>query len=482
MKKCQYENLLIWAIMCPLLLFMCSCDSSTNGQSETLSGFVILVNDSGDTTMDPVDFSGVLISVYQLVELDSTLVRINQNYPSIGVILSQETEFNPDISDPIAVTHAHGDGAFSIKGLAPGRYNLAFSKDQWGSVYRHDVLVGHNNDGDRLGSITLYPIHSLTNHSYTSFTFEKDHTYLIPNDVRFSGPITMEGGASIQLGYGVKMSLEQTLIKTGSGYVNISGMSGKHSIDTLLWNSVEILSSGNIIRDLLISDSNSGLLLLGAENLVTNTIFRRSNHATFLSGIGSKISRSLIIDISNKALVLNVTEGQPDIAYELESCVVMRSNVGIRTEGNSIRIVDNYFINNATAIVSNKNYHEIQYNNFEDNERAVVCAGSEITIKYNDFYEGNQNCISFAYEYYSAISSPVICQNNFYPQGGIVIYMFPLTTLDDVDARSNFWSGHDIDSLIWDNNDFESIHHKVLYMPKLTTPNTSAGIRQPDVA
>ncbi len=73
---------------------MMSCSSSTKPKSGSLSGRVILVNDTDDPSLDPVDFSGVTIALYELAVLDTTLVRIIYEYPDLGVPVSQLTQFD----------------------------------------------------------------------------------------------------------------------------------------------------------------------------------------------------------------------------------------------------------------------------------------------------------------------------------------------------------------------------------------------------
>lgn len=84
-----------------LSFFLITCSTSTNSDKQVVfSGTVTL---EGET-----DFSGVTVSLYNPVELDpsnsrtgqskgrtgTVLVRINREYPNIGVQISQETEFD----------------------------------------------------------------------------------------------------------------------------------------------------------------------------------------------------------------------------------------------------------------------------------------------------------------------------------------------------------------------------------------------------
>ena len=65
------------------LLF--SCSFLTHPDKTTVSGVVKL---EGQT-----NHIGVKVSLCYLVDLDTTLTRINKQYPNIGIQISQETEF-----------------------------------------------------------------------------------------------------------------------------------------------------------------------------------------------------------------------------------------------------------------------------------------------------------------------------------------------------------------------------------------------------
>jgi hypothetical protein len=78
------------------LLSSCSQSSSPKEDTVTFSGTI--------TLEDTTDFSGVKVSLYKPVELDTALVRINQEYPNIGVQISQETEFNHRRHEPLHTT------------------------------------------------------------------------------------------------------------------------------------------------------------------------------------------------------------------------------------------------------------------------------------------------------------------------------------------------------------------------------------------
>ena len=106
---------------------MISC--STKYNKCTISGKVILFNDIPDLFIDnPIDFSGVTVTLYKTSELDTTLVRINQQYPQIGVKITQETEFDHRNFNPLKVVTTDAEGKFIFPSLTAGTYNLVLWK------------------------------------------------------------------------------------------------------------------------------------------------------------------------------------------------------------------------------------------------------------------------------------------------------------------------------------------------------------------
>ena len=77
--------LLIVLIISILLMTVVSCDKTTKAKTGSLSGQVVLLNDTENPSLDPVDYSGITVALYELADLDTTVVRINQEYPNIGI-------------------------------------------------------------------------------------------------------------------------------------------------------------------------------------------------------------------------------------------------------------------------------------------------------------------------------------------------------------------------------------------------------------
>ena len=76
-----------FAILAQLLSFsfyLLSCSTPTENNKVTFSGTV--------TLEDTSDFSGVTVSLYAPVELDTALTNLNAQYPGVGIEINQRTE------------------------------------------------------------------------------------------------------------------------------------------------------------------------------------------------------------------------------------------------------------------------------------------------------------------------------------------------------------------------------------------------------
>lgn len=140
-----YHHFSLFTIIFSLFtLLILSCSSPTENSSANLSGTISLINDSGTPENDVSDFSGITIALYNLAYLDTTIKRINNDYPQIGVQITQHTEFDHRFQVPVATTTTNAEGFFSLE-VSPGTYNLVALKDDWGWRYVYEISL---SDGD----------------------------------------------------------------------------------------------------------------------------------------------------------------------------------------------------------------------------------------------------------------------------------------------------------------------------------------------
>ena len=97
-----------------LIITLLSC--TTQPQTGTLSGNVQLQGEE--------DHSNITIAIFELATLDPDIVAINQEYPHIGVIINQPTEFDHRFGNLVKYTETDANGNFKIKDIPTGRYNV----------------------------------------------------------------------------------------------------------------------------------------------------------------------------------------------------------------------------------------------------------------------------------------------------------------------------------------------------------------------
>ena len=73
------------------IVLLISCSHTTEDSAGSLSGNVVLLNDTTDLARDTVDFSGVPVAINNHAMFDTTVTNVNIQYPQIEVPISQET-------------------------------------------------------------------------------------------------------------------------------------------------------------------------------------------------------------------------------------------------------------------------------------------------------------------------------------------------------------------------------------------------------
>ncbi|TVL96079.1 MAG: hypothetical protein CV087_23930, partial [Candidatus Brocadia sp. WS118] len=161
-----------------LILFSCSKNGTEgNDNTITVSGKVTLEGES--------DYSGVMVSLYKPVELDPELVAINQQYPNIGVQISQETEFDHQEETASYNTTTNANGEWSIENVQSGTFHIVITKEGYGWEY----LIGNVIDQSKsLNTVGLNKSVILNQAQYNSYNFQSGVYYIIASNSIFNNP------------------------------------------------------------------------------------------------------------------------------------------------------------------------------------------------------------------------------------------------------------------------------------------------------
>lgn len=511
MKKIKRSHLLpalaILAIF-PLLMMFSACNSSTSPKTGTLTGRVELVNDTGNPELDPVDFSGVRIAIYELTTLDTTITRINREYPHIGVMIGQETEFDHRDSMPIYKTITASDGSFSQGSVALGRYNVVISKENWGIRYFHNIqITPGTNDLNNLISmanieprtttdIKLYPEVVLSSFIQGDFGFDSYKTYVIEDDLTINGDVVFNEGTRIEINAMKSMMINGTLNAELSS-------SGSYSIVTSAYNSQGeatqsggIVVNGNVIlENCVIEYSLNGIKMNGAQSIVRNCVIRKSSGGmAFENNERVEISNSIASVIRDAIPSIYTSSGG---FYALRCDEVSIDNVVLHSNTAGIKMKDyceaqvrnSYFVLNSYGVESYASLTTIENNVLEKNGKydVRVCGGEfDPVIQRNYLLSDKGICIGLDMNFNYYDCTPIIHDNNF-RDNEVAMHIIGFNRFD-VDASMNYFYTSDADlikTLIIDRDDFVYHGHpnmvldstgKINYTPFRSFPVLGAGI------
>ncbi len=508
-------QLFLHFVFCILLSFtLFSCSTSTKPETGSLSGKVILVNDTGDPAFDPVDYSGITVALYNLAYLDTTIVRINNQYPQIGVQINQETEFDHRYQQPIAKTITNTDGSFKLTEIISGEYNLVYFKSGWGIRYVYHIVInkGENIISDIYEQITddhkisnmiegskaqktelvLYPMKYLSSTIQNAYVFQEDHCYLIIQDTSFLSAVVFQYSAFVFVNPGCRIDFWDSVSMPESGkrwWITSSEGIFKSELnipgddDNIL--KIRIANyDGNIIRNGKISHLMDGLEINSDDTIITKMVFTNGFTAIVLNGNSLNINQTLIKSFKSRT---NVFYGNSNISQN----IFYNNYDNLIIDSSDFNVNNNYFISNWVGIRPIYGNTIIRNNCFWNNDYGISMVASNPLIEYNEFFGSKRYCIQTQPNYVQAsleFCNPVIKHNNIYATDQIAISIKPdahdgyyasgnIGVINDIDATYNYWRAIDIDNVLYDELDSDEVHYKILFNPRINAKILSAGIQ-----
>ena len=508
-------QLFLHFVFCILLSFtLFSCSTSTKPETGSLSGKVILVNDTSDPALDPVDYSGITVALYNLAYLDTTIVRINNKYPQIGVHINQETEFDHRYQQPVAKTITNTDGSFKLIEIISGEYNLVYFKSGWGIRYVYNIVInkGENIISDinaqitdnhkisnmdegskaKITELVLYPMKYLSSTIQNSYVFQEDHCYLITQDTSFLSSVVFQNSAFVYVNPGCRIDFWNSVSMPESGKrwwitssegIFTSELNIPGDDDNVL--KIRIANyDGNIIRNGKISHLMDGLEINSDDIIITKMVFTNGFTAIVLNGNSLDINQNLIKSFKSRT---NVFYGNSNISQN----IFYNNYDNLIIDSSDFNVNNNYFISNWVGIRPIYGNTIIRNNCFWNNDYGISMVASNPLIEYNEFFGSKRYCIQTQPNYVQAsleFCNPVIKHNNIYAIDKIAISIKPdahdgyfasgnIGVINDIDATYNYWRAIDIDNVLYDELDSDEVHYKILYDPRINSRLISAGIK-----
>jgi parallel beta-helix repeat protein len=486
----------IATILSLILLIIVACTSSTESSKGSLTGTISLEEQE--------DFSDITVELYALAYLDTTIVRINNQYPHIGVIINQHTEFDHRLQSPLYQTNTNADGSFSLKDIPTGKYNFVASKSGSGFRYINELNIstGDNSIPNTESNIILYEETALSGNISGEHIFETNHHYIIEDHTNFNPDSSLEiqPGAVVRINSGKDINIYGNFKAQGE-INNMFWVTSNDGFDNqklllsepALYNSMQIYPT-TVVEDDVIEYGkwdwgNVALEITQISNLFTNSLIIR--------GLNSGINFNTCSDIN---VTKNIFQYALNSSFagvyfstssynNVEKNLFLGNHNGIQLhDTNNTELSDNYLFNCNLGIFNliHSSSNTFHHNEIHVRQTGIFNAGSTININYNNINAsvGIDNSNS----YFASNGIPTINFNNFNcsPYAMRTTSFFHNGTVY-LDAKNNWWNTtneEEIQALIWDKNDedpfgpnYNSLNAYYEYIPYRSQKVQNAGIQ-----
>jgi len=474
-----------------LLLSLFACDPSTKPKTGSLSGRVILVNDTGDSALDPVDYSGITISLYRLAEYDTSLVNIINKHPNLDFQINQNSEFEHQNALPIQKTISIADGSFKLDKVSYGDYNLVLEKNGWGYRYIYNVSVDNkeNNLSVFQEQLQLYPEKKISGTISESFEVENWHHLVVEDDTMFlpSSNLSLGPNGFLRINPAVQVNVAGTVKLTGANenmFQIVLNRCDEENDSPNPYTHFNLLSSVALSGDIRNGRFSGGARNLGLNGTDNVNIFR----CRFLvDSDGIYANQVSGLNIEQSALTASVTtRGIGTGIYNSYGCSIQYNLFYHMLKGseviasNDVQLENNSFIKIDSGVESYDTNTEIRYNYFHENKLAMRLAGTSSPQVNNNQIESEQG-ITIGKSGYYYNCTPVINNNNFFCP--LMFLMLTRPNTAEINAKLNYYYTSDaivIRSKIRHKPDYpESQQAEIgyfIYEPFRTTKVPNAGI------
>ena len=483
----------VFFLLVVCLLVGCTSDPSATA---SLTGTISILGTD--------DYSGVTVALYAPAYLDTTLVRINQEYPHIGVIINQETEFDHRLQSPVTYTQTDVTGNYQLNNIKPDKYNLALLKEGVSLKYIYDIILAEGENVQQ--RIELNPSIDMSTPITEPITFKSGVQYNFKHNTQILSPVIIEAGAILSIDKEKKVEFydDVNTSETGSrwhlttsSYLNELSITKPDSTD--YFNSLIIKKHNN--NQVVLQNGNVSFVSAGINIEPDNAVYsniRAKNGFThlYVSSENHHFANNLVTDFRQR---VHAFYGSSII----EKNIFYKNLENMLLSENEALVQNNYFIDNLVAMRPFYGDIHISHNDFENNSYCVSTVASDPLIEYNDFFGSKQYCIQ-THKYYTQaaydFSKPLISNNNFfgnnvsisliaksniYSQGYNYYSLNGLGVRSDILATNNYYKHLPIDDRIVDHNDFPNepydspnyCPYNVIFEPYSARVVVNAGIQ-----
>ena len=448
--------------------FILSCSDSTENEKGNLTGTINLE--------DQTNHSDIVVAVYDLAYLDTTIVRINNEYPHIGVIINQHTEFDHRLQSPIAQSTTDADGDFKIKNIPTGTYNFVAMKDGWGFIYIYEIDINNGDNSipnskssNKNADITLYEETVFNGNINGSHIFETDHHYIIEDDTDFvpGSSLEIQPGSIIRINPATDLTIHSNFeaqgeqnnmfwVTSNDGFSE--SLTQKDSLD--YYNSMELTSTASVQDDLI----EWGKWDWGRNQVIVSSLgdivtFQNCKYSNGGSGLYISISN---VNCINNNLIGMESKSEGGLYYltnsngVIDKNLVIKNYIGIKAKNDcDPEITNNYFFDCSLGIEILRSNSHVHHNTIANCETGMRVAGPTAPlIEYNTIYSNEIGFEINGYGSYYPNNEADIITNNI----GANSYFFYLGSYTlDIYALENYYYSFDptfIEDKIRDKDDY----------------------------
>ncbi len=424
-----------FALLLLMLLWLSCTRQLTQPQTMTISGSAHI---QGGT-----ESSDISVSLYHTVDVDTTLQRLQQQFPTVGFELTQSALFDHRLHEPAFTAKTDAEGYYEFVDIPQGDYNVVVEKNGYGWRTIYDI-----SDTQDLSSITLFPEIRVAGvlDIYTEWPAFQH--------VIVTGDVTVPKGSTLLIDKGATIRFTGKQRIRCEGQLNCFGTSR----DMIYFTSNDVNDVESLRSWLGVDLNGNGVLSWVRFNNATDAITVKSaslnlSHCQFenISSVGIFLTQECQFEITNSHFlksrfgisVESISEGtvHHSLFYDLQ---FNDESVGVTNNACEVTISDNCFYDCAKGMsIVYGGVGDVTYNYIANCDIGVYNFTFEREAIYTLTKNTVENCAQHLVEMHHA-STPIINYNNFSQPGdlfALYAYSRSLFYYLDIDATHNYWGG-----------------------------------------
>jgi hypothetical protein len=286
----RFKEILLTITLSGLLMFMFSCHCN-EPKVGTITGNVVLYNDTDSTKGEVTDFSGITVALYAPATIDTVLARLTTEYPQLGVLAAQQTEFEHSKQTPLYSTTTNAAGHYELKSVPEGEYNIVFSRNGFGWNYQYNVEINSVVNDTLYAETILDPVTNENLH------LKRKHHYIVATSLWVQN-LVVEANSWIRFQNESELTVLSSIQTPASEYAyftsdnatqqgklvinSISNAELKHLVFRRLSEAVKAVNASLSVHHVRFCDNIVGIISGTSALTIANVTFSRNDAVNYL--------------------------------------------------------------------------------------------------------------------------------------------------------------------------------------------------------